>query len=250
MKSNSILLACLLALPMSAQQRTILAIGAHAADVENMAGATLAHQHKLGDRIVILHMTLGEAGNPNLSPEEYAKQKRSEALAAAKDLGAEVIFAPYPDAMLPNDESVRRYVADIIRQVKPTYVITHWKNSFHKDHRNTHEIAVDAVLMASLEAVKTAHAPFGGIKGVYYAENWEDADGFQPYVYVDVSDGIEEWKKALREYQLMRGGISPFPYFDYYTSLVRTRGALAGVQYAEAFDMDASAKKLVITSLP
>jgi LmbE family N-acetylglucosaminyl deacetylase len=87
MKTRSILTAVLLALPLSAQQRTILSIGAHAADVENMCGATLAHQRKLGDRVVILHMTLGEAGNPNLSPDQYGIQKRNEALAAAKDLG-------------------------------------------------------------------------------------------------------------------------------------------------------------------
>jgi len=43
-----------------APQRTILAIGAHAGDMELTAGAVLIKQHKLGDRIVILHMTLGE----------------------------------------------------------------------------------------------------------------------------------------------------------------------------------------------
>lgn len=214
-----------------------------------MCGATLAHQRKLGDRVVILHMTLGEAGNPKLSPEEYAVQKRKEALAAAKDLGAEVIIGPYPDAMLPNNEEARMYVADIIRQVKPRVIITHWKNSMHKDHKNTHDITVDAVLMAGLAAVKTAHPPYSGVRSIYYAENWEDPDDFQPYVYVDVTDGIDDWKKALKEYQLMRGGIAPFPYFDYYTSLVRVRGALAGFQYAEAYDVDASSKKIAFNSL-
>lgn len=227
----------------------MLAIGAHAADVENMCGATLAHQRKLGDRVVILHMTLGEAGNPKLSPEEYAVQKRKEALAAAKDLGAELIIGPYPDAMLPNDQGARLYVADIIRQVKPTVIMTHWKNSTHKDHKNTHDITVDAVLMAGLAAVKTAHPPYSGVRSIYYAENWEDPDDFQPYVYVDVTDGIDDWKKALKEYQLMRGGVAPFPYFDYYTSLVRVRGALAGFQYAEAYDVDASSKKIAVSSL-
>ena len=245
----SMVAAILVACPLFAQHQTVLAIGAHAADVENMCGATLAHQRKLGDRVVILHMTLGEAGNPKLSPEAYAAQKRKEALAAAKDLGAGVVFGPYRDAMLPNDEGARMYVADVIRQVKPTIVITHWKTSTHKDHKNTHDITFDAVLMAGLGAVKTAHPPYSGVRSIYYAENWEDPDDFQPYVYVDVTDGVEDWKKALKEYQLMRGGVAPFPYFDYYTSLVRVRGALAGFQYAEAFDVDASAKKVVVRSL-
>lgn len=233
-----------------AQNQTILAIGAHAADMDLTAGALLAHQHKLGDRVVLLHMTLGEAGNPHMSPQQYAVQKRREAEAAAKDLGAEVIIGPYPDAMLPNDEEARRYVADIIRQVKPTYVITHWKNSFHKDHRNTHMIVVDAVLMAGLEAVKTAHPPYSGVRQIYYAENWEDDEGFQPYVYVDTSDVFEQWKKAVREYQMVRGGVSPFHYFQYYTSLEQMRGALIGKQCAVAMDVDQSAKRVVLEKLP
>ena len=68
----------------SAHQRTILAIGAHAADMDLTAGAILAHQKKLGDRVVILHMTLGEAGNPNMPPAQFAEQKRREALASAR----------------------------------------------------------------------------------------------------------------------------------------------------------------------
>ena len=57
-------LAAVASSPQSAQTtaptRTILAIGAHAGDMELTAGALLIKQHKLGDRVVILHMTLGE----------------------------------------------------------------------------------------------------------------------------------------------------------------------------------------------
>src|SRR5215212_7750792 len=126
--------------------RVILAIGAHAGDMELTTGALLIKQHKAGDRIVILHMTLGEGGNPKLSPAVYGAQKRREALAADSVIGAEAIFAPYRDGEIPNDEAARRYVADVIRKVKPAYIITHWKNSIHKDHSNTSAIVQDAVL--------------------------------------------------------------------------------------------------------
>src|SRR5688500_18592195 len=106
------------------QPRTILAIGAHAGDMELTAGALLIKHRKLGDRVVILHMTLGEGGNRRLSPAVYGAQKRREALAADSVIGAEAIFAPYKDGELPNDEQARRYVADILRQVRPTPVVT------------------------------------------------------------------------------------------------------------------------------
>ena len=93
------------------QPRTVLAIGAHAGDMELTAGALLIKHRKLGDRIVILHMTLGEGGNRRLSPAVYGAQKRREALVADSVIGAEPIFAPYKDGEIPNHEDARRYVA-------------------------------------------------------------------------------------------------------------------------------------------
>jgi LmbE family N-acetylglucosaminyl deacetylase len=234
---------------VEAQHHTILAIGAHAADMELTAGAILTNQKALGDRVVLLHMTLGEAGNPKLPPEKYALQKKQEAIEAAHELGSEVIFGPYQDALLPNDEGARRFVVDVIRRVQPDYVITHWKNSFHKDHANTYAIVKDAVLMAELEAIKTEHPPFRGLKGVYYAENWEDDEGYKPYLFVNVSRGCEQWTKAIRAYEMVRGGVSPFHYFDYYTALVHMRGAQMGQACAETLDMDDAQKRVKMNSL-
>ncbi|HST08120.1 MAG TPA: PIG-L family deacetylase [Gemmatimonadaceae bacterium] len=230
--------------------RTILAIGAHAGDIELTAGALLIKQHKLGDRIVILHMTLGEGGNPKLSPAVYGAQKRREALAADSVIGAEPIFAPYRDGEIPNDEAVRRYVADVIRQVKPTWIITHWKNSIHKDHSNTSAIVQDAVLLASLEGVVTGHPAHRGVRGVWYAENWEDPDGFSPYIFYGVKDELEQWRSAVTKYEFVGGKISSFPYLDYYESLATVRGAVAGKGKAIAFDIEEFGKKRVLDTLP
>lgn len=238
--------------PAAAQPapRTILAVGAHAGDVELTSGAVLARQCQLGDRVVILHLTLGEGGNPGMAPADYAAQKRREAEAAAAILGAEVRFGPYRDGELPDDEAARRYVADVIREVRPTHVVTHWKASLHRDHAAAHAVVVDAVLLASLAAVETAHPAYRGVRGVYYAENWEDAEGFEPYVYVDVGPAAETWAEAVRQYAFVRGGISSFPYFDYYTALAVVRGAQAGKAKAVAFDVDPFGKKRVLDALP
>jgi LmbE family N-acetylglucosaminyl deacetylase len=231
-------------------RRTILAVGAHAGDVELTSGAVLIKQRKLGDRIVILHLTLGEGGNPALSPEVYGAQKRAEALEAAAVLGAEVLFGPYADGTLPDDEAARRYVADVIRQVRPTTLITHAEQSIHKDHAVAHRVARDAVLLASLAGVETAHPPYRGVRGLYFAENWEDARGFEPYVYVDVSEEEEAWREAVTRYAFVRGGISSFPYLDYYQALGTVRGAEAGRRRAVAFDVDPFGKKRILDSLP
>jgi N-acetylglucosamine malate deacetylase 1 len=230
--------------------KTILAIGAHCGDVEVSCGAVLAKHRKLGDRIAILHMTLGEGGNPSMSPQEYGKQKRREAEKVAGIIGAEVIFAPYKDGELPDTQEVRMLVADVIRHVKPTHIITHWRTSIHKDHAATHAIVNDAVLLASLEGIVTTHPRHRGLKAIYYTENWEDPENFKPYLYVDVSLELDKWKEAVTQYQFIKGGISSFPYLDYYEALARVRGAEAGKRYAVAFDVDPFEKKRVVDSLP
>jgi LmbE family N-acetylglucosaminyl deacetylase len=230
--------------------RTFLAIGAHAGDMEITAGALLLKQHEAGDRVVILHLTLGEGGNPRISPEQYGKQKRREAGEVATELGAEVIFGPYRDGEIPNDEAARRYVADVIRQVKPTNIITHWRRSIHKDHAATSAIVDDAVLLASLDGVKTAHAAYRGVRAIWYAENWEDPEGFDPYIYVDVSGYIPRWHEAVSKYEFIRGGVSGFRYLDYYTALATLRGAESRREAAVAFDIDDMGKRRVLDSVP
>ncbi|MBI3006302.1 MAG: PIG-L family deacetylase [Ignavibacteriales bacterium] len=230
-------------------QRTILAIGAHCGDMEVTCSAVLAKHKKQGDRIVILHLTLGEGGNPKLSPKAYGEQKRKEAEEAAKVIGAEVLFGPYKDGELPNNEDARRYVADVIRQVKPTHIITHWKNSIHKDHSTTHFIVNDAILLASLEGVVTDHPRHRGIWGIYFTENWEDAEDFKPYLYIDVTDHLSEWKECVTKYEFIRGGISSFAYLEYYEALAKVRGAEAGKRFAVSFDIDQFGKKKVLNLL-
>lgn len=249
-----LLLALPLAIPAATQDpppaRTILAIGAHAGDMELTTGAVLLGQKRRGDRIVLLHLTLGEGGNPKLTPEAYGAQKKREAIEVAEALGAEVMFGPYRDGELPDDEAARLWVADAIRQIKPAFILTHWRESLHKDHATANAIVRDAVLLASLEGVKTSHPPHRGIRGVWYAENWEDREGFEPFVFVDVTGAIPEWREAVSRYEFARGAISGFPYVEYYTALATVRGAEARKGAAVAFEVDPHARRRVLDAIP
>jgi len=230
--------------------KSILAIGAHCGDIEVTCGAVLAKHARLGDRVTILHLTLGEGGNPGMAPAEYGAQKRREAESSSKIIGAEALFAPYRDGELPGSEDVKRYVAGIVRTTKPTHILTHWRSSLHRDHATTHVLVNDALLLASLQSVETGHPVHRGIQGIYYTENWEDPEGFKPYIYIDTTNDMDIWKKAVTQYQFIKGGISTFPYLDYYTALARVRGAEAGTTYAVAFDVDSFARKQTLPSLP
>ena len=191
-------------------------------------------------------LTGGERGNPpHLSVDEYRKQKIEEAEKFAEILGGKAIVFPYADGELPDSEEVRFELCDLIRQYKPTAVMTHWKNSMHKDHETAHRIVKDACFFAGLAGLERKDAAHFA-KGPYYAQNWEDADGFIPYAYMEVTvEGFELWKKAIGEHWFAVHS-RDFKYKEYYEHLMRCNGCLARTEYAEAFMVDPHSQKLLL----
>jgi LmbE family N-acetylglucosaminyl deacetylase len=230
--------------------RTILAIGAHAGDAELTMGPLLTAERARGTRVVILDLTLGERGHPTLSVEQYSAQKRREAADVAAAIDAELELGPYHDAEIPNDEAARRWVAAVIRRVRPTLVLTHWKESMHRDHAATSAIVRDAVLLAALPGVSGVDGrPHRGV-AVWYAENWEDATGFSPYLYVGIdSASWSRWRTAVSRFEFARGATG-FPYVEYYDALGRVRGIEARKGLAVAFDVEPNGKRRVLDAVP
>ncbi len=213
------------------KKHKIMVVGAHAGDAEIMAGAIVAKYTQAGHEAVMVHMTPGEKGHHTLSPEEYAKQKIEEGHQAAEIWGTKAIFLPYKDAELPVNDEVKYQLADIIRAEKPDTMITHWKGSIHKDHENTHYIVQDAIFYAALPAIKR-DLPAHGCYNQFFAENWEDPEGFEVDTYVDITESYELWLKGLEQYELFAGKISTFRYMDYYKALAIMRGCLNRSQYS------------------
>lgn len=236
---------------MSEKPLHVLALGAHAADQELAAGMILAKYARAGHRVTILSLTPGERGHPTLSAADYAKQKIDEARRCAKALGVETIVLGYQDAELPDNEAVRFEVCDLIRELKPDILITHWENSIHKDHRNAHRIALDARFYAALRRIERT-LPSHWTGKVYYSENWEDMDGYEPDLYVDTTDVFDQYCEALAHFELWNGGTG-WPYADYYRSLARMRSCLGfGLKgkYAATLARPKDAKTVRTADLP
>ena len=228
-------------------EKVIMAIGGHVGDAELSSGGTLATLALKGWKVVTLALTGGERGNPpHMTVADYRVQKEAEAHVFAEKLNGEAVILDYVDGELPDNEEVRLQVAAAIRKYKPKALLTHWKNSMHKDHERTHKIVKDAQFyagLASFEMEQPAHYA----SGPYYAENWEDSVGFVPYTYMEVSEeGFELWKEAIQLHWFTVNSKS-FKYAEYYQSLMKTNGYLARKQYAEAFAVDELAKKHIIS---
>ena len=80
-------------------------------------------------------------------------------------------------------------------------LITHWQNSIHKDHRNAHQIA-RGLACAGLQGIERT-APSHWVNRMYYSENWEDMEAYEPDVYVDTSAVFEQYCEALSPLRAM-----------------------------------------------
>lgn len=215
------------------EAKNILVVGAHAFDAEVIAGPLAFVAAANGAAVTFLHLTMGEQGHRCLAPHLYAQQKHDEAGAAAEKLGISWRTLDLPDAFLPSDDATALAVCDVLRQLKPEVVITHWQGSWHKDHRAASELTKMAVFYAALPTLERDHPPHAASL-LLFGENWEDDEDFKPDHLVDVTDGFTPWLEAAEQYELARG-LSSFPYLDYYTSLYRLRGCIRGTRYAQAF---------------
>jgi N-acetylglucosamine malate deacetylase 1 len=202
----------------------LLLVGAHVGDMDFTAGHLARLHVKAGDEVLLLHLTAGEAGHPDMDRAAYKVQKLGEATAAAGALGAEHRVMMYPDGDLVASQEVAAAVASVIEQARPRVLVTHWRGSFHRDHANCY-FAVERAL-----GMVTSPLP-----EVFYAENWEDADGFRADSVIDIGDVYQEWVNAARCHELFRGGVVTFDYQGYYEALTATRGRMAGVERAAAF---------------
>ena len=210
----------------------IMAIAAHPGDAFFAMGASVALQVHLGGQGVFLSLSLGEKGSARIDPSHYGPMQREATERAAHALGAAAEFLDFLDGEIPESEEAKSAVCDLIRQHKPGIIVTHWRGSWHKDHQACCQIVNDAVFYAGLPAF-TRKQPAYDVRRLFFADNWEDAQGFAPDTYLDITPIFDRWMVACASFPMWRGE-NGFRYNDYYGALAVARGCLGGSKYAVA----------------
>jgi LmbE family N-acetylglucosaminyl deacetylase len=197
--------------------KTVLAVGAHADDVELAVGGTMARLRRGGARVVMVVISL---------PGDY-KTRLREAQHAADILGCELRVLMADGTKRIEDLKSYELVAMIDREVKelaPAAMLTHGPSEFHRDHVLVHEACVSSQRLRYFDFF-TYHPNF--CRPVPVA--------FHPRAYVDITETIETKMRAIEAHQSQfkcRGlGI------DIYRDIARLNGRMVGVQYAEGLDV-------------
>jgi len=189
--------------PVMTKRANVIVVMPHPDDVESRMAGTVANWTHEGKKVIYVVCTNGDKGtdNPNVKPQELARVREQEQVAAAEILGVEeVIFLRYPDQSLEDASGFRKEIVRLIRMYRPNIVVTvdsYGRYIDHRDHRITARVTLDAIF------------PYAGC-----AHSYPDLleEGLQPHkvkevlicgaqdpnYYLDITDTIDIKIAALR----------------------------------------------------
>jgi len=136
---------------MTTKPAQVMVVTPHPDDAEYGVAGTVARWAREGKEIIYVVCTSGDKGtsDANMKPEELAKIREQEQLAAAKLLGVrEVIFLRHPDQGLEDTPEFRKEIVRLIRMYRPETVVTadpYRRYVWHRDHRITGQVTLDAI---------------------------------------------------------------------------------------------------------
>jgi N-acetylglucosamine malate deacetylase 1 len=226
---------------------TILAIHAHPDDIEILAGGTVAMLAAGGNRVVAVSMTPGDCGSHHHSPEEIAAIRRREAANAARLAGAEYRCAEFRDLAIFNDDSSRRRVVEILRQVRADIVLTSAPIDYMCDHEATSMLVRDGCFAAPAPNYRTnASDPAPAIPAIphlYFMDSVAGVDRENrrqaPDFFVNVGPYFATKRAMLAEHKSQREWLREHHGMDNYLITMeqwtRANGTESGVEFAEGF---------------
>ena len=194
----------------------VLVITPHADDAEVWAGGAIAKWARAGAAVHYVLCTDGSKGtdDPAVNPAQLAAQRSREQQAAADLLGAaNVVMLGRPDGELEDTADFRKDLVRQIRIVKPDVVLTtepYRRNmQWHRDHRITGQVALDAVFPYARD-----HLHFGDLFANEGIEPHKTAaimfwGSENPNTFVDIAADFEAKVAAVLAHKTQTGARSP-----------------------------------------
>ncbi len=195
----------------------VLALGAHADDIEIGCGGTVLRLISERPHMDVHWAVLSGGGTPR---EDEALASANGFLADAPQLHVSV--ASFRDGHFPFKGSViKDYIEDNFKSVDPHLVLTHAREDRHQDHRLVSDLAWNTfrgkAVIAEFEIPK-----------------W-DGDLGRPNAYVQLDPATAGRKVALLMEHFASQHDKPWYDAETFRGLLRLRGVAAACKYAEAF---------------
>jgi LmbE family N-acetylglucosaminyl deacetylase len=202
--------------------RTAIAIGAHPDDVEFYMAGTLLLFKKAGFEIHYLNVASGNCGSVEYNSSAIRSIRATEARIAAKILGAHFHPSMTEDMEILYTLDHLRALTAVIREVKPSVVLTHSPQDYMEDHTNTCRLAVSAAFARGMPNFKSSPSrPTADYDTtVYHAMPHGLRDGLRrriiPEAFVNTTSVHATKREALAAHKSQQGWLDVSQKFNSY----------------------------------
>ncbi|HMJ89814.1 MAG TPA: PIG-L family deacetylase [Candidatus Acidoferrum sp.] len=169
------------------QTKCAIAIAAHPDDIEFVMAGTLLLLQQRGWEIHYFNLSSGNCGSVRYNAPTTRRKRLAEAKSAAKLLGSHFHPPIADDLEIFYNEKLLRRVAAVIREVKPSIVLTHSPQDYMEDHMNTSRLAVTAAFSRGMPNFVTTprRKPVDDDVTVYHAMPHGLCDGLRQSITPD-----------------------------------------------------------------
>jgi 4-oxalomesaconate hydratase len=187
--------------------RSLLAIGAHAADFVWRAGGALALTSRDGGRASVLALSYGERGEsgelwkePGQTEEAVKRIRHGEAERAAAALGADFRCLDLGDYPLEVDPGALARIVDLIRELAPDAIVTHTdRDPFNPDHPVAFHAVERARALAAGAGVASAFETVSPPELLLFEPHQPELCNFTPTTFLDITPVMDDKRKAMAE---------------------------------------------------
>lgn len=225
----------------------VLALFAHPDDAEFLCAGTLVHLAERGARIHMATLTAGDCGSTMLPAGKISAVRRKEAAKSAGLIGARYHCLKSKDLLVFYDRSHLNKVMELVRQTRPSLVLTHSPVDYMIDHETVSHLCQSACFGAMAPNFRTGARrpapPLAGVPHLYYTDAFGKRDilgnKIESRLSVDISGTLkrkeemlschESQQAWLKSQQEIPGTIVTM------RNMAKESGKRAGFRWAEGF---------------
>ena len=197
--------------PNSLMKRHVLFIGAHPDDCEFSCGGTALRMSDRGDAVKFVSVTNGDRGH---MADEYrndrqalARRRQKEAEAAAEILGGSYETLGVHDGSVYVTEDLTERMIRCIRSwgepgVGPDLVVVNRANDYHRDHRYTAQLVLDASFMLTVPFICPDTPCLARMPVIaYWHDFFREGGEFRPDVIMPIDDVFDRKIELVRAHE-------------------------------------------------
>jgi len=212
----------------------VLAAAAHPDDIEFMMAGTLLLLKRAGAEIHMWNLANGHCGTARHGRKEIVRIRAAEAEASARAAGAVSHPPLFDDLAIFYDRASLARVAAVVRDIRPTIVLTQSPQDYMEDHQNTCRLIVTAAFGRGMRNFKTvpSRPAWDAPLALYHALPHGLHDGLgqpvRPDFTVDIGSALAAKREMLACHRSQKEWLDVSQGMDAYLNDMAAMSATAG----------------------